>query len=92
MRAGRLTAAICTVADIDARRPCPKFQGLIFGENRLEDRDAWVTRRAYEIWEHAGRPDGADHAHWQQALEEWNAQTHQKLADAAGWDDEEEEW
>ncbi|MGA1834537.1 MULTISPECIES: DUF2934 domain-containing protein [Rhizobium] len=74
------------------RRPRPKFETSFAEEDFLEDRDAWVTRRAYEIWEHAGRPDGADQAHWQRALEEWNAQTHQKLTDAARWDDEEEEW
>jgi hypothetical protein len=92
LKGRRMTAPICTLADIDAQCPRPKFETSIRGGNALEDRDAWVTRRAYEIWEQAGRPDGADHAHWQQALEEWNAQTQKNFTDAAEWDDEEEEW
>ncbi|WP_353654248.1 DUF2934 domain-containing protein [Agrobacterium sp. Ap1] len=27
----------------------------------------WIARRAYEIWEQAGRPDGQDKKHWQHA-------------------------
>jgi hypothetical protein len=27
-----------------------------------------ASRRAYAIWEQAGRPDGQDQKHWQQAL------------------------
>jgi hypothetical protein len=26
-----------------------------------------IQRRAYELWEREGRPEGRDHAHWQQA-------------------------
>jgi hypothetical protein len=26
-----------------------------------------IQRRAYELWEREGRPDGRDHAHWHQA-------------------------
>ena len=26
-----------------------------------------IQRRAYELWEREGRPEGRDHAHWHQA-------------------------
>ena len=26
-----------------------------------------IQRRAYELWEREGRPEGRDHAHWYQA-------------------------
>lgn|GEM_PF-792504 len=35
------------------------------------DREEWITRRAYELWDEAGRPDGQDHEHWRQASAEW---------------------
>ncbi|MFB2553528.1 DUF2934 domain-containing protein [Ensifer soli] len=30
----------------------------------------WINRRAYQIWEENGRPDGRDQDHWNQALRE----------------------
>jgi hypothetical protein len=33
-----------------------------------------IRRRAYEIWEQSGRPDGADLDHWLQAKSEHNGQ------------------
>src|SRR5258708_7567488 len=33
-------------------------------------KDALIARRAYEIWEHAGRPHGLDREHWLQAATE----------------------
>lgn len=32
-----------------------------------------IRRRAYEIWEHEGRPEGREHAHWDQARREVTA-------------------
>lgn len=33
-------------------------------------RREWISKRAYTIWEEAGRPDGRDSEHWQQAVRE----------------------
>jgi hypothetical protein len=33
-----------------------------------------VRKRAYEIWEKAGRPDGQHDAHWEQARREIEAE------------------
>ena len=33
-------------------------------------RKEWISKRAYAIWEEAGRPHGLDHEHWQQAVSE----------------------
>ena len=37
----------------------------------LEDR---IRRRAHEIWEHAGQPDGRNDEHWEQACRELAAE------------------
>ncbi len=34
------------------------------------DRDELVRRRAYQIWEQAGRPEGTDQENWMQAARE----------------------
>jgi hypothetical protein len=34
------------------------------------DRDELIGRRAYQLWEAEGRPDGGDFRHWLQASEE----------------------
>lgn len=28
------------------------------------DREEWISKRAYELWEEAGRPDGHDEEQW----------------------------
>lgn len=33
-------------------------------------RREWISKRAYMIWEAAGRPDGHDGEHWEQAVRE----------------------
>ena len=33
-------------------------------------RKEWISKRAYSIWEEAGRPHGEDSAHWEQAVRE----------------------
>ena len=35
-----------------------------------QDREEQIRRRAYEIWEGGGRPEGSHEAHWQQAERE----------------------
>jgi len=39
----------------------------------MADLRARIERRAYELWERDGRPEGRDHAHWQQAEREIGA-------------------
>lgn len=55
-------------------------------------RDEWITSRAYELWEQAGRPDGQDHEHWAQASSEWEsrqAPSNSAENSPAKWDEEE---
>lgn len=33
-------------------------------------RREWISKRAYTIWEEAGRPHGHDNEHWEQAVRE----------------------
>jgi len=33
-------------------------------------RKEWISKRAYSIWEEAGRPHGQDNDHWEQAVRE----------------------
>ena len=35
------------------------------------NKDAWVSQRAYSLWESEGRPDGRGESHWAQALREF---------------------
>ena len=30
----------------------------------------WISKRAYSLWEEAGRPHGRDEEHWAQAVQE----------------------
>ncbi|PBC02781.1 DUF2934 domain-containing protein [Mesorhizobium sp. WSM3860] len=34
------------------------------------DREERIRRRAHEIWERAGRPEGRQQEHWDQAVQE----------------------
>ncbi|NRP21886.1 hypothetical protein LPJGGPFB_05145 [Ensifer adhaerens] len=36
----------------------------------MSDRDEMIRRRAYALWEIAGRPDGQEKEHWEQAVRE----------------------
>lgn len=58
----------------------------------MSERDEWIARKAYELWEQAGRPDGHHHEHWQEASDDWTAE-HPDTAPAgdAEWNDEEDE-
>jgi hypothetical protein len=42
---------------LDSLNPFPERDGET-------DREAQIRRRAYEIWEAAGRPEGREHEHW----------------------------
>ncbi|MBB3285298.1 MULTISPECIES: DUF2934 domain-containing protein [Rhizobium] len=35
-----------------------------------DERFEWISKRAYAIWEAAGRPWGCSHLHWEQAAAE----------------------
>lgn len=35
-----------------------------------DERQEWISKRAYALWEADGRPDGKDHQHWEQAARE----------------------
>jgi hypothetical protein len=32
------------------------------------ERDEWISKRAYSLWEQAGRPEGRHVEHWEQAV------------------------
>jgi hypothetical protein len=49
-----------------------------------QDREEQFRRRAYELWQQAGRPDGRHHELWHQASAEGAGQT---LADAGFFDE-----
>ncbi len=34
------------------------------GKKMGTDREEWISKRAYELWEEAGRPDGHDEEQW----------------------------
>jgi len=55
------------------------------------DREEWIAKRAYELWEEAGRPDGQDAEQWAQASAEWDAGQGENKTNsaAASWADEE---
>ncbi|MGA1834827.1 DUF2934 domain-containing protein [Rhizobium wenxiniae] len=58
-----------------------------------EQREEWITKRAYELWELAGRPDGQDHKHWAKASAEWEGlEAPSTPADRSSgvWEEEEE--
>jgi hypothetical protein len=53
------------------------------------DREEWISRRAYELWEQAGQPEGQEHEHWAQASAEWDAGLDATDAEHTSWDEEE---
>ena len=59
----------------------------------MKDQDEAVRRRAYQIWEQSGRPDGEHEAHWQRALEELGLANPARQPEGTtvppGWDEEE---
>ncbi len=58
----------------------------------MSERDEWIARKAYDLWEQAGRPQGLDQEHWQHAAHQWERDAH-SATDPLGrsdWDDEDE--
>jgi hypothetical protein len=51
------------------------------------DREDWIARRAYELWEHNGQPEGQEHEHWTQASAEWDSKAAEP--EHPSWDEEE---
>ncbi|PDT02863.1 hypothetical protein CO666_18495 [Rhizobium chutanense] len=52
------------------------------------DKHEQIRRRAYEIWEAEGRPEGADQRHWLQACDELAGEDeHETLQDMLDEDD-----
>jgi len=43
--------------------------------------DSQIRERAYELWELAGKPDGAEQDHWREAREQLQAQQQPAGAD-----------
>lgn len=54
-----------------------------------ENRDEWIARRAYDLWEQAGQRDGQDCEHWSQASAEWDARPRRTGPEHLSWDDDE---
>ena len=42
----------------------------------IEAHETLIRQRAYEIWEAAGRPEGREVEHWEQAMRELEMQVH----------------
>ncbi|TIN26664.1 MAG: DUF2934 domain-containing protein [Mesorhizobium sp.] len=40
----------------------------------MDSREERIKRRAYEIWEREGRPTGREQEHWDQAVQEIEAE------------------
>ncbi|RWX05987.1 response regulator [Rhizobium hidalgonense] len=38
-----------------------------------QERYNWISRRAHEIWQSEGCPNGRDREHWSQAVNDWDA-------------------
>ncbi|MEB2846526.1 DUF2934 domain-containing protein [Rhizobiales bacterium RZME27] len=55
------------------------------------DREEWIAKRSYQLWEEAGRPEGQDHQHWVQASAEWDSGKAMPSSSkpAIDWDDDE---
>lgn len=53
-----------------------------------DDRNEWIARRAYELWEKAGHPVGQDSQHWSEASAEWEKRKASASKPSDRWDDE----
>ncbi len=49
-------------------------------DRREDDYEERVRRRAYQLWEEEGRPDGRDKVHWEEARELVAIEDNQRLA------------
>jgi hypothetical protein len=50
---------------------------------KSEDREARIRRRAYELWEESGRPEGQEAEHWAQASRDVDAASGPGVAGSA---------
>lgn len=62
----RVTVTARKPAAYPARRQSTLERGYTMTDARSE----WISKRAYTIWEEAGRPHGLDAVHWEQAVQE----------------------
>ncbi|WP_312407983.1 DUF2934 domain-containing protein [Rhizobium sp.] len=53
------------------------------------EREEWIARRAYELWEQSGQPSGQEHEHWSQASGEWDEGKAEAPKPAGAWDEDE---
>lgn len=60
------------------------------GTGMPDEKNEWIAKRAYELWEKSGRPSGHDNEHWAQATAEWEQGLEVKSGSPAAdpWDDE----
>jgi hypothetical protein len=74
-KAGKATTTKDTTKAATARPVAPRTAAWTSGAGPRPGVDlrARIERRAYELWERDGRPEGRDHAHWQQAEREIGA-------------------
>ena len=57
-----------SLADGEKSRPSDSFPSDSFTvQPAAEDREDRIRRRAYDLWEQEGRPEGAHERHWHQA-------------------------
>lgn len=65
---------------------------LLSGQRRSNtmeiERNEWIARRAYELWEQAGHPVGQDDQHWSEASAEWEQAKAGTSNPSDAWDDE----
>lgn len=60
--------------DMDRLMPIGK-PGVRAGDSRTltdDERNEWISKHAYSLWEHAGRPEGRDAEHWEQAISDYD--------------------
>lgn len=53
------------------------------------DREGWIARRAYELWEQAGHPEGQEREHWAQASAEWESRANANEPERPSWEEDE---
>lgn len=59
-------------------------------ETEMENnREEWIARRAFELWEQEGQPEGQEHAHWAQASAEWDSRPDTGKSERSSWDEDE---
>jgi len=49
--------------------------GVRVGDSKTlteDERTEWISKRAYFLWEQAGRPEGRDAEHWEQAISDFD--------------------